>query len=527
MAGYANAKSTLGSGSGNKGTLHDRPSLWDGRGRQGGYGPDLSRIPNSQRGVPGGIGGSYGIDYSRIQKGNNRSYNQPSHASRLGHVKGWGLGSKMAYLGAVGGAGVGATVGAGALTSAISAGAGMLGISGAGGVMAGAGALSFAFPMVAGAALGAAALGGAGVAAPIVGKGLWAAGKVAGPVVGKGLWAVTKGVGKGTLATAKGMGKLASKSFHVLSNNAREQNEVSTDNSKTKSRALSAKQQKAMQREEKFLGILESAKQITDPKERMKALSQAYDLEVPKGKSMQALNRAYSEHLIMGANGKVDEEALKKQISEFAKEKGIGKSGSQGMKAELSRTINDYKDRFLIDTKNNLVNHNLFKQASKSKTVKGDEKNKTVDMPEKEQKGEKNIPKQEIKPPTDKQNALFSKLSSKATPDNKVVEEWERLSQGGELDRQTAYSLISELKNGGGEPNQPNLAEEQRKAVQAKQPEPQRTNVKEGEQEKAPPVPEKPKEEEKESSKEVNKGKGEQDATKKEEHELGNEERGR
>jgi|GEM_PF-6325029 len=524
MAGYANAKSTLGSGSGNKGTLHDRPSLWDGRGRQGGYGPDLSRIPNSQRGIPGGIGGSYGIDYSRIQKGNNRSYNQPSHASRLGHVKGWGLGSKMAYLGAVGGAGVGATVGAGALTSAISAGAGMLGISGAGGVMAGAGVLSFAFPMVAGMALGAVALGGVGVAAPVVGKGLWEAGKVAAPAVGRGLWAVTKGAGKGTLATAKGMGKLTSKIFHALSNNAREQNEMSADNSKTKSRALSEKEQKNLQREKDFANILGSIKQITAPKKRMEALSKAYDLKVPKGKAMQSLNRAYSEHLIMGANGKINEEALKKQISEFAKEKGIGEQGSQSMKAELSRTINDYKDRFLIDTKNNLVNHNLFKQPNKSKTVKGDEKNKTVDMPEKEQKGENNATKQEIKHPTDKQNALFSKLASKSSPDNKVVAEWERLSQGGELDRKTAYSLISELKNGGGEPNQPNLAEEQKKAVQAKQPEPQRTNVKEGEQEKAPPVPEKPKEEEKESSKEVNKGKG---GEKEEEYEEGNDKGGR
>ncbi|MBE0497220.1 MAG: hypothetical protein IBX45_12450 [Campylobacterales bacterium] len=526
MAGYANAKSTLGSGSSNKGTLYDRPSLWDGRGGQGGYGPDLSRIPNSQRGIPGGIAGSYGIDYPRIPKG-NRSYNQPSHASSLGHAKGLGLGTKMFNAGTVIGGATGATVGAGALTSAISTGAGMLGISGAGGVMAGAGALSFAFPMVAGMALGAVALGGVGVAAPVVGKGLWAAGKVAGPVVGKGLWAVTKGVGKGTLATAKGMGKLTSKIFHALSNNAREQNEMSADNSKTKSRALSEKEQKNLQREKDFANILGSIKQITAPKKRMEALSKAYDLKIPRGKAMQALNRAYSEHLIMGANGKVDEEALKKQISEFAKEKGIGKSGGQGMKAELSRTINDYKDRFLIDTKNNLVNHNLFKQPNKSKTVKGDEKNKTVGMSEKEQKGEKNTPKQEIKPPTDKQNALFSKLSSKATPDNKVVAEWERLSQGGELDRQTAYSLISELKNGGGEPNQPNLAEEQKKAVQAKQPEPQRTNVKEGEQEKAPPVPEKSKEEEKESSKEVNKGKGDQDATKEEEHELGNEGRGR
>jgi hypothetical protein len=276
-----------------------------------------------------------GMNYTQIPKGLNISHNYPSHAAKLGRTK------KMASFGTLVGGIIGATTGASTFTSGILAGANVLGAgSFATTALAGAGSLAFAFPMVAGMIAGTLAVGSAGIISPVIGKATW--------------------------GIMKNGAKLMNEGFHYLSNNSREKIEQSIDKSATKSRLLTTKQEKNLQRQENFAKLLKKVKEISEPEQRMAAINKLYDLKVPTGTSMRALNRAYSQHLISQTKERVDITNLKEQISTFAKEKGLGKMQQWSMKAELSKTIEDYKDKFLIDKNNTIVNPNIFQPNKKT-----------------------------------------------------------------------------------------------------------------------------------------------------------------
>ena len=277
---------------------------------------------------------------------------------------------------------------------------------------------------LAGAVAGATGIGGSLLVGASASAGLSALGGIAlGAAGGFGILAAG--------AAIVGVGRAVKSGMDAFADSAirdRESIEATTDKSKTKSRALTAKERQIDERVEWFNSMLDKAMGIKDHGEREKSLSHLAKLDIPAG-SKSLFRDALAKHSILATTNtgeKIDQKNVKKKIEQFSKDNELGKIDTLTAKSRVGlvpgftgKAIKEGREDFIIGRRNELMLGGLEKAPEQPKEVTPQEK--AFDKMLAEAKTPSDVEKMfDFRAPSDeRKNALHDKYAEMSVNANK------------------------------------------------------------------------------------------------------------
>ncbi|WP_331775017.1 hypothetical protein [Sulfurospirillum sp. 1612] len=273
-------------------------------------------------------------------------------------------------------------------------------IASGGGALAAAGAVKSMGLMAIGKSMS--VLGISAIPAPLIGvAGIAAVGAITSIAIAKNAPAISKGLQKAGSFAFKQTGKMLSQSSQSLVHTYQTYN----SNSPTKSEHLDGVSKMAQQREEKFKGFVKEARnKMKDGQEIRGDLKQMHNLKLPTAQAKLELHKLTTDYLVKNnlKDGKLDTTSLHQDLKKFGEEIGLGKDGFKELKAGVNNRLEEHKDNFVLDKKDNRVqlqkpSKEVAKEKAEKTKVQGNKKLEEIQQKQesKKQEQQKDIPAKE------------------------------------------------------------------------------------------------------------------------------------